>query len=429
MYFSIKDIEARREKLAQEWNELLSNKEAVVIYAGEPIQKPGGLDQTYPFIPHPAYYWITGRRRETEAILYSKELGWIEFQLDINPEEAIWEGERTDLLVSQPGKSIAELEGFLKNNAFESVYKLGQAVFVEGKSFELRKVLDRNRRKKDAAEVSLIKNLADIANAGYIKLEQIIRPGISEREIQLQYETEIFRKGAQTVPYESIVGAGSNSAILHALPTQRIVKENEYVLIDAGADIYDYCVDITRTFYSSGTMQGQHKDLYSIVLNAYKECVSICKAGVEWKDVHAKAAEVITRGLLDLGILRGSYSDLIEKEVVQLFFPHGVGHLVGLRVRDAGQEENINPKKYFGARLRIDLPLEENYLVTIEPGCYFISSILNNKNIQAQFKEEVNWAEVEKWKHIGGVRLEDNFLVKVDKSINLTECVKMHDRV
>lgn len=424
MYFTKNDIQARRQTVASAWDTLLDNNEVVLVYSGEPISKPGGLDQTYTFIPHPAYYWLTGRRRESEVLLYAKELGWIEFQLEINPEEAIWEGERSDLLVSEKGQNIKDFSAFVAQHHFENTYELGQAVFVQGKSFELRKALDRARRKKDASEVKLITELADIANVGYQKIEEILRPGISEKEIQIAYESEIYRRGSHTTPYDSIVGSGMNSAILHALPTQRIVQENEFVLVDAGADIYDYCVDITRTYYSSGVMIGQHKDLYDLVLKAYHECAAMCRVGVQWRDVHSKAAQVITEGLLQLGILRGSYSDLIEKEVVALFFPHGVGHLVGLRVRDAGQEENIHPKTYFGARLRIDLELEENNLVTVEPGCYFIGSILNNVKIQEKFKEEVNWSELEKWKNIGGVRIEDNFLVKNNGHINLTNVVK-----
>ncbi len=422
--FTNTDIQSRRAKVSSAWDNLLTNREVVLVYSGEPISKPGGLDQTYTFIPHPAYYWLTGRRRESEVLLYAKDLGWIEFQLEINPEEMIWEGERTDLLVKSEGKSINELNEFLAKHSFENSYELGQAVFVEGKSFELRKALDRERRKKDASEVKLILQLADIANAGYEKIAEAIRPGISEKEIQIIYESEIFRKGSHTTPYDSIVGAGSNSAILHALPTNRIVQENEFVLVDAGADIYDYCVDITRTYFSSGAMHGRHKDLYDLVLKAYTECAAMCMVGVQWRDVHAKAAHVITAGLLELGILNGSYDELIEKEVVSLFFPHGVGHLVGLRVRDAGQAENIHPKTYFGARLRIDLALEENNIVTVEPGCYFIASILNNKKVQEKFKTEVNWTALEKWKSIGGVRIEDNFLVKNGSNVNLTNVVK-----
>src|ERR1044071_6386149 len=98
MYFTTSDISARRKKLEARWNEQLANDEAVLVYSGEPVQKPGGLDQTYPFLPHPAYFWLTGRRRESEVVLYNKNTGWVEFQKEIGADEAVWEGDRHDLL-------------------------------------------------------------------------------------------------------------------------------------------------------------------------------------------------------------------------------------------------------------------------------------------------------------------------------------------
>jgi Xaa-Pro dipeptidase len=420
MYFTKQDIDVRRQRLTEKWNAILAPEEVVVVYSGEPIQKPGGLDQTYPFLPHPSYYWLTGRRRESEAILYNKNTGWIEFQKEIPAEEAVWEGERTDLLVSQPGQSINELEGHLQQNKYTAVYKLGQGAVIEGKAFDLRTAMDQTRRQKDSAERKLIQQLAAIAKAGYLKLEEVLRPGVTEKELQVVYEGEIFRQGADALPYDTIVGSGKNSAILHALPTQKIIREAEFVLVDAGCAIYDYCVDITRTYPSTANISTQHKDLYQVVLRAHAACIAMSKPGVMWRDVHLHAARVITEGLLQLGILKGSLSTLLEKEVSSAFFPHGVGHLVGLRVRDTGHEENINPKMYAGARLRVDIELEENHFLTVEPGCYFIPSLLNSADIQSKFKEEIVWSEVEKWKDIGGVRIEDNILITKDGNDNLT---------
>ena len=423
MYFTSQDIQVRRQRLQPEWDSILSETEAVIVYSGDPIPKPGGLDQTYPFLPHPAYFWLTGRRREGEAMLYSKGTGFIEFQKAIPREEAVWEGERADLLVSGPGRPISDLSSFIEQSKFALVYKLGQPTVLEGKAFDLRTAMDQARRVKDKAEVALIKHLAEIARHGYHKIEEVLRPGISERDIQVAYESEILKQGAHGVPYDSIVGSGPNSAILHALPTPRIIGDGEYVLVDAGAAIHDYCVDITRTYPSSASVSSQHRDLYQLVLRAHRECIALSKAGVYWRDVHNLAATITTEGLLGLGILKGSLDTLLEKQVVSAFFPHGVGHLVGLRVRDTGNEENTNPKTYFGARLRVDIRLEENHLLTVEPGCYFIEALLGSPEVQEKYKEDINWTELEKWKGIGGVRIEDNILIKEGGNENLTEDV------
>ena len=426
MYFTTNDIQQRRQRLAARWNTLLAPGEAVLVYSGEPIQKPGGLDQTYPFLPHPSYYWLTGRRRESEAVLYSIDAGWIEFQKPIPAEEAVWEGERHDLLVNQPGRHLSELENFLQQQKFTTIYKLGQGEVLDGKGFDLRTALDQTRRVKDQSEVALVKKLAQITAHGYNKIYETLRPGITEIELQLAYEGEIRRQGAHGVPYDSIIGAGTNSAILHALPTHRVIKEQEFVLIDAGAEIYDYCVDITRVFASSGQLSSQHTALYQVVQRAHTECIAMSKAGVFWRDVHMHAARVISEGLLQLGILKGNIDTLMEKEAGSVFFPHGVGHLVGLRVRDTGHAENVQPKTYFGARLRVDIQLEENHLLTVEPGCYFIPSLLENPEIQARHKDDIAWSEVEKWKGIGGVRIEDNILIGRDGNENLTIDVPKH---
>ena len=423
MYFTAEDIQARRQRLAARWDSLLGTDEAIVVYSGEPLPKPGGLDQTYPFLPHPAYYWLTGRRREEEAVVYNRQSGWTEFQKVISREESFWEGAREDLLVEGPGRPVKELSEFLAGSKFSAVYKLGQGAVIEGKAFDLRTALDQTRRIKDASEVRLVRDLAGIAAQGYRKIREVLRPGITEKDIQLAYKDEIYRRGAHTTPYDSIVGSGPNAAVLHALPTRKVIKEGELVLVDAGADQFDYCVDITRTFASSGNISQRHRDLYALVLRAYTECVAMSKSGVWWRDVHMHAARVISEGLLGLGILKGSLDTVLEREVASVFFPHGVGHLVGLRVRDTGHEENLNPKTYFGARLRVDIQLEENMLLTVEPGCYFIPALLEASDVQSKFRDEINWEELKHWKDIGGVRIEDNILIKQGGNENLTEDV------
>ncbi|RYY97636.1 MAG: Xaa-Pro dipeptidase, partial [Chitinophagaceae bacterium] len=259
-----------------------------------------------------------------------------------------------------------------------------------------------------------------IAGAGYAKIREVLRPGITERHLQAAYEGELLIGGAHAAPYECIVGSGPNSAILHALPTGRVIREGEFVLVDAGAAIYDYCVDITRMFPSSEPVSQQHKDLYQLVLRAHGECISMSKPGVPWREVHLHAARVIAGGLIDLGIMKGDPAALVEKEATSVFFPHGLGHLVGLRVRDAGHAENLEPKTYAGARLRVDIDLEEGHCITVEPGCYFIPALLDNPEVRSRFRDDINWDEAAKWTGIGGVRIEDNILITSGGNENLT---------
>ncbi len=413
--FSKNSIQSRLCLAEKKLLSVIQDNEALLIHCGSPLTKPGGLDQTYDFIPHPTYYWLTGSRRPGQAVVFSKKTGWVHFYLPAKIDEKIWEGADDEILLTPNNLELNEFNNFLKNESL--------VLATHDREFVLRNCVDQVRRLKDPEEIALIENLAKMALAGYQKVAQIIRPGITEREIQLAYEMAVFQAGADFMPYGSIIGSGTRSAVLHAVPTNRKVLTDEIILIDAGAALSDYCVDITRIFAASGKLNTQQKELYDLVLKAQTECIEMCQAGVAWHKVHEKAARVIAQGLIDWKIFNGSVDSCLESEAISVFFPHGVGHLVGLRVRDTGHEENKNPKKYFGARLRVDLTLVENMLITVEPGCYFIKELLHHPGNQEKFKNLINFQEVDKWLSVGGIRIEDDILITQTKPRNLTDVV------
>jgi len=420
MIFDPKTLELRKAKAAKALDQVLKADEVVLVHSGTPVQKPGGHDQTYSFLPHPDYFWLTGIRRPSGISAYSKNEGWVDFVQPVTRDEKIWEGGGE----SFPGKDIADFSKWVSG---KKTFDLGQTAtsFSVDPSKDTTGILEafnEVRRVKDASEIALVRKIAAIAAEGYKKLPSFIRPGISERDIQIEYETAVLKAGSEKFPYDCIVGTGTNAAILHAIPTSRIVQQGEMVLIDAGADIQDYCVDITRV-YSSGTFSSQQKALYDLVLKAQTESIALCRPGVEWKEVHLKSARVIAQGLKELNILNCSADEAISNNSIAVFFPHGVGHMVGLRVRDVGGKYNPNPNKYAGARLRVDIPLREGYLMTVEPGCYFINALLNDSETRATFRSEINWQEVDKWMNVGGVRLEDDIHVTSGGPENLTEMI------
>ncbi|OYZ11283.1 MAG: hypothetical protein B7Y39_19595 [Bdellovibrio sp. 28-41-41] len=258
-----------------------------------------------------------------------------------------------------------------------------------------------------------MRELGSIANKGYEKIKSFIKPGVTERAIQIEYEAEIQRYGSHGTPYDSIVGSGSNAAVLHAIPTLKKVQDGELVLIDAGAQINDYCVDITRVYPASGKFSLQQQSLYDLVLKAQLQAIDNCKIGMEWNQVHRITAKVITEGLVSMNIMKGSIDSILDTGAIAVFYPHGVGHLVG----------NLNPKFYCGARIRVDFPLKENMLITVEPGCYFIKTLINDATIREKFKDFINFSEAEKWLNIGGVRIEDDILITQGAADNLTAAV------
>lgn len=425
MLFNESTLAERKSRTSQALNQVITNDDVVLVYSGSPIQKPGGHDQTYSFHPHPDYFWLTGVRRPLGVSAYSKAEGWVDFVQPITKEEKIWEGAG----VQPPGQDLAHFQTWLNGHKFKRTFTLGQ----QAGSLSVDPSLDTNniletynevRRVKDAAEIELIRNIAVMAKAGYTHLKTYIRPGVSERQIQLEYEMEVLKAGSEKMPYDSIVGTGTNAAVLHAIPTSRIVKDGDLVLIDAGADIQDYCVDITRVFPANGKFSNQQQMVYDTVLKAQTASIALCKPGSAWSDVHLASARMIATGLKEMGIMNCSVDEALESAAVSVFFPHGVGHMVGLKVRDVGAKYNPNPKKYAGARLRVDMTLNQGHLMTVEPGLYFIKELLTDQETRNTYKSQINWQEVEKWMNVGGVRLEDDIHVTDQGPRNLTSIIE-----
>lgn len=427
--FDSKTIKQRQKRATEALNRVLNSSELVLIFSGEPVQKPGGLDQTYPFIPHPDYYWLTGLRRPHGVAAYHASEGWVEFVKPVGQEERLWEGSRDEF----QGRNIEKLAEWVSSLKVKTVFTLGQPTFKDLSlgtnqdpqlKLNVQEALNEVRRVKDEAEIRLIVEIAEMAHAGYQKIKRFIKPGVTERQIQIEYEHTVLKAGAEKFPYDTIVGAGVNAGILHAIPTSRVVKKNDLILIDAGADVADYCVDITRVFPAEKKFSSRQRQIYDLVHKAQSAAIKMSLPGVHWGDIHRKAAEVMADGLQQLGLLKGSVQDLLESGAISLFFPHGIGHMVGLKVRDVGGSVLKSPLECCGVRLRFNLPLQENFIVTVEPGLYFVPAILDRSDIRMKYKALVNWSEVERWKNFGGVRIEDDILIKSKGARNLTDVVE-----
>lgn len=426
--FDTQTVQKRRDRLKKAFDAVLDNDSLVLVYSGDAITKPGGLDQAYPFLPHPEYYWLSGLRRPWGAVAYSKQEGFVDFVKPVSFDERLWEGVQGDV----EGLNISDLESWVKAKKFKNVYLFGAhpntapaglTRLPKEQELDVLEVFNSVRRVKDQAEIDLVKRCAKAALAGYEAIEKFIRPGVTERDIQIEYESTVLRAGADKFPYDTIVGAGTNAAVLHFYPSKKVVEKDEMILIDAGADIEDYCVDITRVYPASGKFTSQQQLIYDLVKKAQAKSVSMCTPGTYWPDVHAASAKIMAEGLRDLNIMTCSADEALETGAISAFFPHGVGHLVGLRVRDVGGIANIVPKQHYGVRIRVDFKLQENYLITVEPGLYFVKNIIENPEKRTQYKDQINWNEVEKWKHLGGVRIEDDILVGSTPQ-NLTEIVR-----
>jgi Xaa-Pro aminopeptidase len=410
-------LDRRRAAVAAEWQDAGT---VVLVGAGEPIHRPGRDDMTYGFEAHSEYFYLTDRNAPGGVIAFDPAEGWVDFVAPITTEDRLWSG-ATD--TEQDAPTTAELERWLGQRASNPISWLGSPPAGmdtdsdpdtdPSRTQELRFGLSRVRRIKDAVELARMRSATDATRAAFAAVVPLLRAGASERELQVELETQAFRSGARSMAYDTIIGSGPNSAVLHFAPSSRKLQEGELVLIDAGAQQLGYASDITRTYGVGGRHDPLQQELHGVVHRAEQTAIARCRPGVEWRDVHRTAGLTIAEGLVAAGILRGDPETLVESGAAWLFFPHGVGHLVGLGVRDAGgtplRERRHDPKPY--PNLRIDMPLEVGMVVTVEPGLYFVPAILDDPENRRLHREAVDWDRVDRLLDFGGIRIEDNVLI------------------
>jgi Xaa-Pro aminopeptidase len=421
-------LNRRRAAAADAWN---LTDELVLVGAGMPIPVPGRNDRTYPFRAHSEYFYLTDRERPGGVLAFDPKDGWVDFVAPVTREELLWSG-ADDLSEGVPNgsRSVIELTEWLAARQGRRCGCLGEAVagVSSDAAFgaELRDAITDVRRVKDEVELARMQTAEQATRNGFLALDTLIEAGRTERELQIELEASFFRGGADALAFDTIVAGGAHAAVLHFAPTARPLGNGELVLIDAGGEYRGYASDVTRTYPVSGTFTPEQEQLYAVVRRALETAIQTCEPQVEWRDVHRAAAVIIAEGLVDFGILRGETESLFECGAVSLFFPHGVGHMVGLGIRDAGGvlRDRIPPGPGFPT-LRVDLPLQPGYTMTVEPGIYFVPPLLRDRTTREQLRQEVDWDRVDAMVDLGGIRLEDNVLITDDGREVLTSGVPL----
>jgi Xaa-Pro aminopeptidase len=276
---------------------------------------------------------------------------------------------------------------------------------------------------RQAAAVTVEAHTAGMRATLSAKLEAEVR-GAMEHVIMAHNMTDA---------YGSIVTV--HGEVLHNDQYHHPLQPGDLLLADVGAETsMGWASDVTRTWPVTGKFSSTQRDLYEIVLAAHDACIDKIRPGIEYLDIHLLAASVITQGLVDLGILRGQVSDLVEMDAHALFFPHGVGHLLGLDVHDmedlgdlAGYEEGRKRSSRFGlCYLRLNRPLTPGMLVTIEPGFYQVPAILQDPEMRSKYQNVVNWERLAQFSDVRGIRIEDDVLVTAEGSEVLTAALPTH---
>ena len=386
-------------------------------------------DVEYPYRQDSDFLYLTGfNEPEAVAVLApGRPHGeYLLFCRERNPEMETWHGRRAGQLgaVEQYGADDAFpiddiddiLPGLLEDRK-AVYYTIGKDTHFDQQLMEwvnhLRKMsrsgahpphefinvdylLHDMRLFKSRSELRLMRHAAAITVEAHSRAMQVCKPGMFEYEIEAEY-LHTFHKSKAEPAYSSIVGGGENACILHYVDNNAELQDGDLLLIDAGAEYQGYASDVTRTFPVNGRFSKPQRELYELVLASQKAAIKKVKPGNHWNDPHHAAVRVLTKGLLELGLLKGTLAQLIKTEAYRKFYMHRTGHWLGLDVHDVGDYK-------IDGHWRL---LEPGMVMTVEPGLY----------IAADAK-----AIHKRWKGIG-IRIEDDVLVTKDGHEVLTQAV------
>jgi Xaa-Pro aminopeptidase len=283
----------------------------------------------------------------------------------------------------------------------------------------LIKAVASQRSVKDAHEVEeMERTMSEVTREAYGEAVKAILPGSFEYQVAGTLEGVVLRKHCR-LAYPIICTV--NGQTLHNHYYGNELKKGQLLLIDAGAESpRRYATDITRTYPVGGRFSNQQKEIYKIVLDAQLEAIQAIKPGRPYAEVHQIAATVVARGLKEIGLMKGDVGDAVQHGAHALFFPHGIGHMIGLDVHDMedigenyiGYDEEFKRSDQFGtAYLRLARRLQEGFVVTVEPGIYFIDPLIDKWHSEGRYRDFIDYRAVEKYRGFGGIRLEDNVVV------------------
>ncbi|MEM6451545.1 MAG: aminopeptidase P family protein [Cyanobacteria bacterium P01_D01_bin.105] len=404
----------------------------------------------YPYRASSHFLYFTGLPLENAAVRIENDQ-LILFKDDTTPEEALWHGSTPsrEEIAEHIGADAAYPLSELANRALgaatlgeqdETVQSLHRAMLQRGiviprhrpqgnRDFE-KALVQLRMIQDDAALGSIRMAIAVTAEAHKAGMAasfippsssdikgRVIIPTKTEAQIRAEMESIITAHNI-TCAYGSIVTVAGE--VLHNHHYHNTLSVGDLLLADVGAETNDgWAADITRTWPISGKFSSTQRDLYDIVLAAHDFCIEKSQAGVEYQFIHLVACQILAAGLVELGILRGDPEDLVAQDAHALFFPHGVGHLMGLDVHDmedlgdlAGYAEGRTRSDRFGLSfLRLNRPLQAGMVVTIEPGFYQVPAILNSRKNRDRYASIVNWERLEQFSDVRGIRIEDDILI------------------
>lgn len=356
----------------------------------------------------------------------------------MGPQESIAsKAERVGIGVSKPmavlaevlheaqskGRPIHFLPQYRAENKlmFFSLLKIHPDALQGSASEELIRAVVAQRSVKTEEEVNELEKAAAIGYEMHTTVMRMAVPGASEMELAGVMEGIALKHGG-AVSFPIILS--QNGETLHNHDHSQILQEGRLLLVDAGAEAPShYCCDYTRTIPVGGKFTARQREIYDLVLHANNSAFKRIKPGVTYQEIHLHACTRIAKGLTEIGLMKGDYEEAVAQGAHALFLPHGLGHMLGLDVHDmeglgenyVGYDDKVTRSTLFGTRsLRMGRELQPGFVITNEPGIYFIPALIDQWRQEKKFEQFINYDLVETYKGFGGIRLEDTILVTPD---------------
>ena len=320
----------------------------------------------------------------------------------------------------QMKRTIHFLPPYRPENEAKLYHMLGVPLGEAGEkaSLELIRAIVGLRSIKSEEEIEQIEGAVGITNFMHLSAMGMANPDFKEADIAATVHQMALRMGGN-LSFPII--ASIHGEILHNHHHTNELESGRLLLVDTGAEnAMHYAGDMTRTYPVDPRFTQKQKDVYNIVLAALDGAIDALKPGIEYREVHFLAAKIIAQGLKDLGLMKGNIETAVSKGAHALFFPHGLGHMMGLDVHDmedfgevhVGYAPGESKSPQFGLKsLRLARKLEPGFVLTVEPGIYFIPTLIDRWKEEGKFKDYLNYDAIEKYKDFGGIRIEDDYLI------------------
>lgn len=427
---------------------LLDEEQRTIVYMkGAELMYRYETDYEFPFRQESNFWYLTGvNEPDFHLILDLEKQEYHLFAPKRDAQYAVWHGRVKSKEQYQEEYEPdhlhyeGKLPSVIKDLNPQKIYCLNeeQAEFIE--EFDRKIPIDLEaledaithcRVFKTDWELDQMREAARVNSIAHNAVLEALEPGLCEYELKAIFEYHQIKNGLLQEAYNGIFAAGSNSAILHYVENTAEIKDGDLFLIDAGYEYNGYASDFTRTYPANGRYTSLQAGIYDAVLEALNKVIESAEPGKKMEDLHMKAARIMMQGLKDAGIVEGEIDDMMEEDIFALFFPHGLGHFLGLDTHDVGgYPKGVERIERPGIKyLRMRRSLQPGMVLTIEPGLYFIPALLKPALEDDKASSFLNKSKLESMFEFGGIRIEDNLIITENGHENLTDVPKNRSEI